>query len=55
VIVRIKARDIFPNCPRYIHSMEMAEISEYALKSGYTPPEPFWKSKPNLKEYLPEK
>jgi hypothetical protein len=39
-IVRVSATAIFPNCPRYIHKMRMAEQSAYAPRPGYTPPVP---------------
>ena len=44
MIVRVAARAIFPNCPRYIPALELAEPSEYAPRAGIEPPEPAWKS-----------
>lgn len=44
MIVRVKARAIFPNCPRYIPAMEMTETSIYAPHAGADPVEPGWKS-----------
>jgi predicted pyridoxine 5'-phosphate oxidase superfamily flavin-nucleotide-binding protein len=44
LIVRIKARAIYPNCPRYIAKMTLAEPSVYAPRPGIDPPEPAWKS-----------
>jgi predicted pyridoxine 5'-phosphate oxidase superfamily flavin-nucleotide-binding protein len=43
LVVRVTARAIFPNCPRYIPRMEIAEPSIYAPQSGCDPPEPAWK------------
>ena len=43
LIVRITARAIFPNCPRYIPSMALVEPSVYAPRPAYEPPEPAWK------------
>ena len=43
LIVRVTARAIFPNCPRYIPRMEIAEPSIYAPQPGCNPPEPAWK------------
>jgi predicted pyridoxine 5'-phosphate oxidase superfamily flavin-nucleotide-binding protein len=43
LIVRVRAERIFPNCPRYIHRMTMAEPSPYVPREGYTPPVPKWK------------
>jgi predicted pyridoxine 5'-phosphate oxidase superfamily flavin-nucleotide-binding protein len=44
LIVRVTARAIFPNCPRYIPRMEIAEPSIYVPQPGCDPPEPAWKS-----------
>ncbi len=44
MIVRVTARAIFPNCPRYVPTLELAEPSEYAPRPGVEPPEPAWKS-----------
>jgi predicted pyridoxine 5'-phosphate oxidase superfamily flavin-nucleotide-binding protein len=43
MIVRITARAIFPNCPRYIPSMQIAAPSIYAPRAGHDSPEPAWK------------
>src|SRR5215510_10186646 len=43
LIVRVAARAIFPNCPRYIPSMQLIEPSIYARRSGCDPVEPAWK------------
>jgi predicted pyridoxine 5'-phosphate oxidase superfamily flavin-nucleotide-binding protein len=43
VVVRVRATRIFPNCPRYIHRMNLVEASPYAPREGYTPPVPKWK------------
>ncbi len=51
-IILVTATHIFPNCPRNIHTMEMKKTSIYSPNHGYSPPEPFWKSKPDLKDYL---
>jgi uncharacterized protein len=44
LIVRVSARAIFPNCPRYIPAMQMTAPSVYAPRPGHEPPEPGWKS-----------
>jgi predicted pyridoxine 5'-phosphate oxidase superfamily flavin-nucleotide-binding protein len=44
MIVRVRARSIFPNCPRYIPSMELKDHSIYTPRPGQQPPEPAWKS-----------
>jgi predicted pyridoxine 5'-phosphate oxidase superfamily flavin-nucleotide-binding protein len=43
LIVRITARAIFPNCPRYIPKLTLAEPSSYVPVAGCDPPEPAWK------------
>jgi len=48
MIVRVTARAIFPNCPRYIPTMKLVEPSVYAPRPGETPVEPAWKSAPEF-------
>jgi predicted pyridoxine 5'-phosphate oxidase superfamily flavin-nucleotide-binding protein len=43
LVVRVRAARIFPNCPRYIHRMTIAETSPYVPRADYTPPIPKWK------------
>ena len=52
-IVRIKAERIFPNCPRYIHKMQLVEHSAYAPRPDYTPPVPAWKTFAEFRDSLP--
>lgn len=49
-LIRVAVDHIFPNCPRYIPTMEMVERSEYAPRPGHQPPEPEWKSRPMVKD-----
>lgn len=49
----VMALDIFPNCPRYVPEINISNLSIYSPRVGYEPPEPHWKSKPDLKGYLP--
>lgn len=44
MIVRVEAQAIFPNCPRYIPTMEIAQPSPYIPVPGEDPVEPAWKS-----------
>jgi predicted pyridoxine 5'-phosphate oxidase superfamily flavin-nucleotide-binding protein len=53
-IVRVRAHHIFPNCPRYIHKMQVVEPSAYVPQEGVTPPIPAWKTFDIFKDYLPE-
>jgi predicted pyridoxine 5'-phosphate oxidase superfamily flavin-nucleotide-binding protein len=43
LMVRVAARAIFPNCPRYIPVMQLTEPSIYTPRAGQEPPEPAWK------------
>ena len=52
-IVRVTADRIFPNCPRYLHKMQLLEHSAYAPRPGYTPPVPAWKTFDVFRDYLP--
>ncbi len=52
LLVRVKARAIFPNCPRYIVTPGTAEASKYAPRPGYEPPEPTWKGFDDFRDYI---
>ena len=52
-IVRVTATQIFPNCPRYIHKMQLVEHSVYAPRLDYTPPVPAWKTFDSFRDSLP--
>jgi predicted pyridoxine 5'-phosphate oxidase superfamily flavin-nucleotide-binding protein len=50
LIVRVTARAIFPNCPRYIPTMQLVEPSIYTPRAGHQPPEPAWKGFDSFKD-----
>ena len=52
-IIRVTASRIFPNCPRYIHKMQLVEHSVYAPRPEYSPPVPGWKNWDKLRDALP--
>ena len=52
LIVRVKARAIFPNCPRYIPKMQLAEPSVHLPQAGCEPVEPAWKGFELFKGYV---
>ena len=52
LIVRVSARAIFPNCPRYIPTMTLTEPSIYAPRPGCEPVEPAWKGFDAFKDYV---
>jgi predicted pyridoxine 5'-phosphate oxidase superfamily flavin-nucleotide-binding protein len=55
LVVRVRATRIFPNCPRYIHRLQLVEPSPYAPKPGYAPPEPDWKRAEAFRDHLPRR
>ena len=36
-IVRVRAREVFANCPRYIHKMKLVQRSKFSPKLGHLP------------------
>ena len=42
-IVRVRAREVFPNCPRYIHRYRKLEASGFVPRAGCETPVPDWK------------
>ncbi|MBA4179782.1 MAG: pyridoxamine 5'-phosphate oxidase [Anaerolinea sp.] len=42
-VVRVRAEEVFPNCPRYIHKMQLVERSGYVPKAECRTPDPDWK------------
>jgi predicted pyridoxine 5'-phosphate oxidase superfamily flavin-nucleotide-binding protein len=42
-VVRVRATQVFPNCPRYIHRMALVERSRFVPQVGRTTPVPGWK------------
>lgn len=53
-VVRVTVVRAFPNCPRYIHRMELKALSVFAPAPGHQPPEPDWKSMAAFRDYLPK-
>ena len=52
LLVRVKARAIFPNCPRYIPKLQLAEPSQYVPRAGQEAVEPAWKGFTDFKDYV---
>jgi hypothetical protein len=42
-VVRVAVREIFPNCPRYIHKYQLVERSRFVPHAGCETPIPDWK------------
>jgi uncharacterized protein len=55
LIVRVKARAIFPNCPRYLPKMQIVEPSIYTPREGVDATEPAWKSFPDFASFVPQR
>lgn len=51
-VVRVTAEEVFPNCPRYIHKMELVERSVFVPKASCETPDPDWKD--YFEDALPE-
>ena len=52
LLVRVKARAIFPNCPRYIPKLQLVEPSQYVPRAGHEAVEPAWKGFTDFKDYV---
>jgi uncharacterized protein len=53
-VVRVKVREVFPNCPRYIHKYQLVERSQFVPRAGVPTPVPAWKRSDWAKDALPE-
>jgi len=53
LIVRVTARAIFPNCPRYIPKLHLDAASDYVPAAGCEPVEPAWKGFDDFKDAVP--
>jgi uncharacterized protein len=42
-VVRVRALQVFPNCPRYIHRMQLVERSPFVPRPAEQTPVPDWK------------
>ena len=54
LIVRVRATEVFPNCPRYIHEYKLVERSRFVPKSECETPVPQWKRNDWAHDVLPE-
>jgi uncharacterized protein len=53
-IVRVRVREVFPNCPRYIHKMQRTEASPFVPRAGCETPVPGWKRSEWARDALPK-
>ena len=52
-IVRVDARYIYPNCPRYIHKYQLVERSAFVPRQNTPTPIPGWKQSEWASDVLP--
>ena len=52
-IVRVEARRIYPNCPRYIHKYALVERSRFVPHAAEETPVPAWKQTDWARDVLP--
>jgi hypothetical protein len=53
-VVRVRATEVFPNCPRYIHEYRLVQRSRFVPKSECETPVPKWKQSDWAHDVLPE-
>ncbi len=53
MVIVVRLRHAFPNCPRYVHDIAAGAVSEFAPADGYTPPVPEWKTREMFRDALP--
>jgi predicted pyridoxine 5'-phosphate oxidase superfamily flavin-nucleotide-binding protein len=51
---RVRASEVFPNCPRYIHHYRLVERSRFVPKAECETPAPAWKTREWSRDVLPE-
>ena len=54
LIVRVRATEVFPNCPRYIHEYKLVDRSRFVPKTECETPVPQWKRSDWAHDVLPE-
>jgi predicted pyridoxine 5'-phosphate oxidase superfamily flavin-nucleotide-binding protein len=52
-VVRVTVREVFPNCPRYIHRYQLAERSRFVPRADCETPVPDWKRSDWARDVLP--
>lgn len=53
LVVRVRATHVFPNCPRYVHRLELAERSRFTPREACETPVPEWKRRAWSRDVLP--
>jgi predicted pyridoxine 5'-phosphate oxidase superfamily flavin-nucleotide-binding protein len=52
-IVRVEVRNLFVNCPRYVHRYRKVRTSEFVPTGGRKTPQPEWKSAKDFCDVVP--
>jgi predicted pyridoxine 5'-phosphate oxidase superfamily flavin-nucleotide-binding protein len=53
LVVRVRATEVFPNCPRYIHEYRLVERSRFVPREECSTPAPAWKTREWARDVLP--
>ena len=53
-VVRVRATEVFPNCPRYIHEYRLVQRSRFVPKAACETPVPAWKTREWSRDALPD-
>jgi predicted pyridoxine 5'-phosphate oxidase superfamily flavin-nucleotide-binding protein len=53
LVVRVHVREVFPNCPRYVHRYELVRRSAFVPRSDCATPVPEWKRSDWAADALP--
>jgi predicted pyridoxine 5'-phosphate oxidase superfamily flavin-nucleotide-binding protein len=53
LVVRVRATAVFPNCPRYVHRLELVEPSRFVPREEGETPVPDWKRRAWSRDALP--
>ena len=53
-VVVVSVREVFPNCPRYVHKHAVVERSQFVPHAGCDTPVPAWKQSDWARDVLPQ-
>src|SRR3954462_13112681 len=53
LVVRVEAREVFPNCPRYVHEYRLVERSRFVPREACETPVPAWKTRDWAADVVP--
>jgi len=53
LVIRVRAVEVFPNCPRYIHRYQLVERSRFVPRTECATPAPAWKTREWSHDVLP--